>query len=367
MRTTRLATAVALMTCLVVLAPALAVDHYWKVSSGNWSTSSNWTNGEPSWATWDQYAYVNNGGTAQITNSGEGCSHLYVGYASGDSGTVQMSGGSLTSQYKIIGESGTGTFTQTGGTSTVDYFLYMGHDPGGNGTYLLNGGSLSVAWSDYIGSDSTGTATFTHTGGTHTVAKDLLLAYAGSATYSLSDTGQLSADNERIGYGGTGTFTQTGGTNTVTSDFSIGYQSSSTGRYTISNGQLNGSSCNVNYGTFEITGDDAAINFSSYTQNGTGTLESKLDSDGLSTINVTGSATLSGTWDVMDLGDTPMDTFDVLVADGGITGTFDTVNLPPNWTWGIDDGTTLWVTVPEPATLTLLALGGLGLLRRRRS
>ena len=92
---------------------------------------------------------------------------------------------------------------------------------------------------------------------------------------------------------------------------------------------------------------------------------SQIGTNGISTITISGAATLSGTWEVIDFGTPPGTRFNILHATGEISGSFDSVNLPnPNWSWGIDGGTTLWV-VPEPATLTLLALGGLMLTKRK--
>ena len=41
---------------------------FWQVGTGNWSTEANWYYGEP---TGSHAAYINNGGTAQITQAGE--------------------------------------------------------------------------------------------------------------------------------------------------------------------------------------------------------------------------------------------------------------------------------------------------------
>ena len=63
-----------------------------------------------------------------------------------------------------------------------------------------------------------------------------------------------------------------------------------------------------------------------------------------------------------------MGRFEVLMATGGISGIFDNVQLPSGeWSWGIDSGTILWVEhVPEPTTLSILALLALSLPKRGR-
>ena len=159
-----------LLTITLLLAyPALtkAADDYWNAASGNWSDTnpSPWSlSTEP---TSSVNAYIQNGGTATITQSGEVSSYLYLGAA--NTGAVQMTGGSLSvGNYEYIGNSGIGTFTQSGGTNAITINLYLGYNSGATGTY------------------------------------------------NLSDTGYLSASNwEVIGYSGTGTFNQTGGTNTA--------------------------------------------------------------------------------------------------------------------------------------------------------
>ena len=53
-----------------------------------------------------------------------------LGYWSGSNGTYNLSGGSLSAPYEIIGVHGVGTFNQTGGLNTMDTDLTLG-----SGTY----------------------------------------------------------------------------------------------------------------------------------------------------------------------------------------------------------------------------------------
>ncbi len=108
----------ALAILLLGSAFAQAASYYWNASSGDWSNASNWGGIEP---TGSDTAYINNSGTATITQTGEICRDLCLGSFSTDTGTINMTGGSLTvSAYDLlVGQSDTGTFTQTGGTNSL--------------------------------------------------------------------------------------------------------------------------------------------------------------------------------------------------------------------------------------------------------
>jgi hypothetical protein len=128
-------------------------------------------------------------------------------------------------------------------------------------------------------------------------------------------------------------------------------------------------------GLLNIAGD--------YTQTAAATLLVDLEGDtpgqDYDVLDVSGTATLAGALEAVLAGAfMPADgqTFDVLVAET-ISGTFNSFVPPtrPDLVWDIDylldpiadDVVRLSVTVvPEPATLSLLALGGLVVLRRRR-
>ncbi len=188
------------------------------------------------------------------------------------------------------------------------------------------------------------------------------------------------------------------------------------GEYTIEGGTFSGGGVtlaanNAYYGLFKVVGATPAVNLSGYKQNPIGTYYSsggvkgddskggnlevvlKDGGNGVSVINCTvgnGEATLSGTLhvDVTDYTGTET-VIDILTAtvltykdhtetydpDGkfgplGSTEWPDLVlsadNITAGYTLGDNGSGTLQVTIPEPATLCLLGLGGIGVLLRKR-
>jgi autotransporter-associated beta strand protein len=236
-----------------------AANVSWNVpagQSGNWSTGTNWTGGAP---TSSSTAYIVNGGTATVTALNATCGTLSLGSSAG-SGAVQMTTGSLSAvNNEYIGDSGTGNFTQSGGSNSVPSSvggLYLGNSPGGGGTYNLSGnGWLSVTYSEYVG--LSGTGAFTQTGGTNGNGS-LNLGYNGnsSGTYSLSGRGQLSASYEYVGDQGAGTFTQTGGTNSISyGSLILGQNAGGSGTYSLGgSGLLSVSSLYGEYVGLSATG-----------------------------------------------------------------------------------------------------------------
>jgi autotransporter-associated beta strand protein len=300
---------------LVLSSPFVeAASYYWSVSNGDWSTAIYWGGTEP--ASSDN-AYIQNGGTANITQTGEVCDYLYLGASgAGNSGTIVMSGGNLYSgDDQYVGYSGMGAFTQTGGTnSTLGLFLgynsgsagaynlsgtaqlsatyesigsldgagtlsqtggtnsisaviFIGQNPNSIGTYNLSGTGQASSINEYIG--EYGMGTFTQTGGANSTKAFFLGDYSGSnGTYNLSESGQLSATTEYIGYSGAGTFKQTGGSNSITSDLYIGYNSNSNNTYNLSGtGQLSANYESVGFsgaGSLTQTGGTNTITYDLY-------------------------------------------------------------------------------------------------------
>ena len=217
----RFATFAATSFLLLAASPARA-DVTWNVQQGDWSVATNWSGGALPTST--DNADIFNGGTATITTTGDTCSTLSLGNTAG-SGAINMTSGSFTvSGSAFVGFSGTGTFTQSGGTNNVTYgnqgAVYLGYNVGSNGTYSLGSSGLLSAWSETVG--NSGTGNFTQSGGTNTISRNLYIGEsAGSnGTYNLSG-GLLSVGSdaynvgETLGYNGMGAFIQSGGTNTT--------------------------------------------------------------------------------------------------------------------------------------------------------
>ena len=138
---------------------------------------------------------------------------LYLGRDIGSSSTYNLSGGTLAATgYEYVGYSGTGSFTQSGGTHTVAQRLRLGWNAGSSGSYDLSGGSLYVADNETVGIHGSGC--FNQSGGTHTAAQLLMIGgnAGASGSYNLSNNGSLAVNGaEFIGLnGGTGAFTQDG-------------------------------------------------------------------------------------------------------------------------------------------------------------
>ena len=73
------------------------------------------------------------------------------------------SGNLLGVTYEYVGNSGTGSFAQSGGSNDVGVFLYLGNSSSGSGTYSLTGGTLFSSNYVYVG--YSGTGSFTQSGG----------------------------------------------------------------------------------------------------------------------------------------------------------------------------------------------------------
>jgi autotransporter-associated beta strand protein len=212
------------------------------------------------------YESIGGSGTGSFTQTGGSHSvstEMDIGYFAGAIGSYSLSGsGQLFAVTENVGNPGSGSFTQTGGNHLV-YFLSLGYSASGYGSYNLVDGPLA-GYHEYIG--NSGSGSFTQTGGTNSVPLELDLGYgsSGCGSYNLSGSGLLSVPNyENIGYSGTGCFTQSGGTHAVYS-LTLGLNPGSAGAYSLQGGLLNiaslsqgGGSATFNFsgGTFQAAQD----------------------------------------------------------------------------------------------------------------
>ena len=155
----------------------------------------------------------NSAGTYSLSGSGVHTIYgsLYLGYTGSSCGSYSMSGAcTLSASNEYIGYSGSGSFTQTGGTNTTEVFL--GNNAGGIGTYALGGSGLLSAFGLDVG--FYGAGSFLQSGGTLAAAPSAYPLYVGyapgaSGTYTMTG-GFLSNLSEVVSLTGTATFVPVG-------------------------------------------------------------------------------------------------------------------------------------------------------------
>ncbi len=360
------------------------------IASPAWATTWTFTDADPTdskWSTpgnWDQGTVpvyevgVYSGSTVVIGNN-KTCildvkvgdpldttnygtlRRLYAGNADEDDnpllGTLQIDDGAYLrlTTYSRLGASGPGKIVQYGGE--IDFGCNMDWPWNGaySSTHELHGGTFKISYASAAhwlmdgDGGNTMTCAFTQDGGTYSNVGKMEIAVGSlndsTAIYTISD-GTASVDVLSImrkGAGGSG--------------------ASGTGT-----------------GILNVVGSKSTITIGTYLQANPGAgldaiLECEIDAGGITTIIVTGTATFeAGCLLDMEIASgvtlTPGQPFDLMTApDGGITG-LPTLKAEDvgTWTVAVVSGSDILraTYVPEPATLTLLGLGGLGVLIRRK-
>jgi hypothetical protein len=217
-------------------------------------------------------------GTLSVSNLGT----LALGDGTGSTGTVLLSGGSLTASNAYVGyEGGAGTFAQSGGSSSLGN-LQIGVGTSSTGVTSLTAGTLTAS-TTVVGEGGSGT--FIQSGGVSSLG-GLTVGYSGAGTLLLQ-SGSLTATVTAVGFGGGATFSQSGGSSSLgeffVGDMGPGYASLSGGTLIASfavvgdsgNGTFvqNGSTSFANVGSLYIgAGASGTLNLSAGTLNAISTV-----------------------------------------------------------------------------------------------
>jgi T5SS/PEP-CTERM-associated repeat protein len=331
-------------------------------------------------------SFAQSGGTVSVTIRLRPPFGLILGRLETGKGTYDMSGGSLSTQDAYVGELGTGSFIQSGGTvsvagraqGTAATGLIIGWRTSGTGVYELSGGSLS-AIDEYVG--EWGSGTFTQTGGTNTVSNTLTIAAnpGSSGSYDLQG-GTLTVNN---GIVNNGSFHVVAGATATVGGAGLANNASGelTGSGTIQGNVVSAGlvSPGDSVGVLSINGD--------YSQSGILAIEigGLLAGSEYDVLNVSGTATLDGTLSISLLdGFNPFagSYYDLFAADS-ISGSFSQLLFPElsgGLSWNLAlltdfSGGTDYLrlsavsAVPVPPALWLFGSGLLGLagIARRKA
>ncbi len=182
------------------------------------------------------------GGVISVSGTTGGFSGVVaIGYSGGMGGGYDLSGGTLGASDIVVGYYDQGTLQQSGGNITTGY-LEVGVFNGSAGQVWLSGGTISASEGLEVGEGGSGS--LTQSGGVIQTVSLTLAEESGSGQFTLSG-GTLSAGGEQIGLGtGTAAFNQSGGFNTTTS-LSVGGGGTASSVYTLSGGSLTASQENV--------------------------------------------------------------------------------------------------------------------------
>jgi len=234
------------MSILLLVGNVPAATRTWDAGGDgeSWDDGDNWSdNTKPGVG---DYAQLGAGGEALVDSTmTESCNRVYVAL-SGASGTLNITGGSLSTtgatDYIFIGytSTATGTVNMSGGTLSGGDQIFCGMY--GPGVFNMTGGSVSSADKTVIGRTANVTGTWNMSGGTLTTTSHLY-----------------------VGESGTGTLNLVGGTITATTDLYIGVHSGSSGTINLDGGTINArdlymysgrSTMDVTGGTLVLDGDD---------------------------------------------------------------------------------------------------------------
>ncbi len=262
-------------------------------TTGNFTDNANWNNGSPddlvSWA-------IDNGGTAQISsvvNSQEG----YLGFSSGQSGTLQiLNGGTISSglgggfEDIVVGRNGTGLLEIESGGSAIVQTLFVAGEAGSAGTVNVNGGLLDVRLTLHVGDRGIGQFTLTGNGTVQSETADIGRVAGSSGTASITDGQWSNTDAIFVGLDGNGTLDVNAQGRITSKSVYIGQNATASGTTAVSGGNITLSdtlAVGVN-GTGNLTvsaGGDVSAKF----------VQVGLESGSVGTASLSGNASVTAT------------------------------------------------------------------------
>jgi fibronectin-binding autotransporter adhesin len=236
-------------------------------------------------------------GTLAINNGSVSSWQSVLGGVSGAHGVVNLNGGSwINSGTLQVGRNGSGALTITSGTFS-GASIRMGSVAGASGTVAVSGGVLSNSAllivgdagtghlalsggvisgsSAYIGQSETGIGTVVVSGGTWNNSASLFFGWTGSGSLLL-DGGLISATTVSFGQLGNGSATVSSGTLTNTGNLNVG--GAGTGDLQIEGGSVSNANALLGVsaggkGSVMVTGGTWANAFVSVGYSGTGTID----------------------------------------------------------------------------------------------
>ncbi len=342
-----------------------------------------------------------------INLDADGSASMGAGYSG--SGAMRISGGvTVQSTYGVLGyhsgSTGAATINGSGSSWTSSAVAVIGYR--GDGTLDIAGGGAVGSGYGYIGwySGSTGAVTVSGSGSNWTVSNGLYVGYLGEGILEIGDGGSVNSRSARIasGTGSSGAVTVSGSGSIWTNSSYILVGGQGRGRLNITNGGVVRSE-EGSVGTFGYSSGAVTVSGSGSTWTNSSGLKVGEISPGVLDITDGGLVSVGGvlTIDRYGTGDSFINmasggmlalfgdaddslgsflaliegTDDIRYWDDSVSDWAPITSAAPGEDYtlvyltegDLDGYTVLTVTaVPEPATLSLLAMGGLALIRRRK-